>query len=118
LALLIVGTHHHEGKQMCNAIRLRFFARIRIDITRIDRSRVRVLFAQMVECFVFSKMNARVFLFLLKVVLRRKFYKKEEDFARICALLSLSRRQVRERTALERKKTDVNAFGSCDDVVL
>ena len=50
--------------------------------------------------------------------LQRKFYKKEEDFARICALLSLSRRQVRERTALERKKTDVNAFGSCDDVVL
>jgi len=50
--------------------------------------------------------------------LRRKFYKKEEDFARICALLSLSRRQVRERIALERKKTDVNAFGSCDDVVL
>ena len=64
LALLIVGTHHHEGKQMCNAIRLRFFARMCIDITRIDRSRVRVLFAQMVECFVFSKMNARVFLFL------------------------------------------------------
>ena len=46
------------------------------------------------------------------------FTKEEEDFARICALLSLSRHQVRERTALERKKTDVNAFGSCDDVVL
>ena len=32
------------------------------------------------------------------------FTKEEEDFARICALLSPSRHQVRERTALERKK--------------
>jgi len=76
----------------------------------------------MVECFVFSKMNARVFLFFLRwfspSFYGENFTKEEEDFARICALLSLPRGIERARTALERKKTDVNAFGSCDDVVL